>query len=69
MFTSERIPHDSGMYHERIYWNDELVAKVMSDPKDSSYWWIKENNQSISRGYKTVADAKKTLFMVLEGVK
>lgn len=64
MFTSNRIPHDSGMYHEHIFYDNQVVAQVLSE-KDGSYWWVLTHNHSISRGYKTVAAAKKPLFAVL----
>lgn len=64
MFSSVRHPHESGLYHEWIYKGDEVVAKVMSE-QDGTYWWFISSTYSISRGYKTVADAKKVLFMIL----
>jgi hypothetical protein len=65
MFTSNRIPHDSGMYHEHIFHDNQVVAQVLSNG-DSTYWYVLSDNQAISRGYKTVADAKDMLFRVLE---
>jgi len=65
MFTSNRIPHDSGMYHEHIYHDNQVVAQVLSD-KDNTYWFVLTDNHAISRGYKTVADAKKLLFLALD---
>jgi hypothetical protein len=67
MFTSNRIPHDSGLYHEEIYFDNEVVAKVLSE-EDGTYWWIILKNCSISKGYKTVADAKKLLFISLDRI-
>jgi hypothetical protein len=66
MYYSERIPHDSGLYHEYIYRDNEYpaVAQILSE--NDSYWWIIQSNQSISRGYKSVADAKSMLFAVLD---
>ena len=64
MYTSNRIPHDCGLYHEWIYKDDKVVAKVMSE--GDTYWWILTHNHSISRGYKTVAQAKELLFLSLD---
>ena len=63
MYTSTRINHTSDLYHEWIYQGDRVVAKVMSE--GDSYWWIITLNNSISRGYQTVADAKDVLFKIL----
>lgn len=63
MFTSERIPHDSGLYHERIYWNDDVVAKVMSNESKGTFWYVTFG--SVKDGFKTVADTKLELFKVL----
>lgn len=65
MFTSNRIPHDSGLYHEHIFYNDKIVAQVLSE-EDGSFWYVLTHNNSLSRGYKTVADAKKLLFISLD---
>ena len=65
MFTSNRIHHDSALYHEHIFFNDTLVAQVMSE-ENGTYWFVLTRNNSLSRGYKTVADAKKLLFMSLD---
>ena len=64
MYTSNRIPHDSDLYHEQIFKNDQMVAQVMSED-DGTYWWVRNKNWSISRGFKTVADAKASLFPFL----
>jgi len=65
-YASTRFNHDSGLYHEWIYQGDKVVAKVMSE--DDSYWWVIILNNSISRGYRTVADAKDVLFKTLESM-
>jgi hypothetical protein len=61
-FSSNRINHDCGMYHEQIFCGDDLVAFVRSDPSDGTYWWAINGGSAISRGYKTVADCKAELF-------
>ena len=61
-FTSNRVPHDSGMYHEEIFYGDDLVAFVRSDPSNGTYWWSINGGSAISRGYKSVADCKENLF-------
>jgi hypothetical protein len=53
------------MYHEHIYHDNQVVAQVLSD-KDNTYWFVLTDNHAISRGYKTVADAKKLLFLALD---
>jgi hypothetical protein len=60
MFTSERIPHDSGLYHERIYWNDDVVAKVMSNESKGTFWYVTFG--LVKDGFKTIADTKQELF-------
>jgi hypothetical protein len=65
MLTSNRIPHNSGLYHEQIFDNNKLVAQLLSE-SNGTYWWVITANQAISRGYQTVSDAKKILFSVLE---
>ena len=61
-FTSNRINHDCGMYHEQIFYGDDLVAFVRSDLSDGTYWWAINGGSAISRGHKTVADCKAELF-------
>ena len=61
-FTSNRINHDCGMYHEQIFHGDDLVAFVRSDISDGTYWWAINGGSAISRGHKTVADCKTELF-------
>lgn len=67
MFTSNRIPHDSGLYHEHIFHNNKIVAQLLSE-EDGSFWYVLTHNNSLSRGYKTVADAKKPLFLSLDRI-
>ena len=64
MYSSIRVPHNSDLYHELIFKYDKVVAMVMSEGE--TYWWILTHNHSISRGYKTVADAKEILFPILD---
>ena len=61
-FTSNRINHDCGMYHEQVFYGDDLVAFVRSDLSDGTYWWAINGGSAISRGHKTVADCKAELF-------
>ena len=66
MFTSERIPHDSGMYHERIYKDNQCVALVRSNPEDlTEYWWLINGSSIRQRGFTSVADCKADLFRVI----
>jgi len=67
MYTSNRIPHDSGLYHEQIFKDNQFVAQVLSE-EDGSFWFVLAHNHSISRGYKTVVDAKKLLFLSLDRI-
>lgn len=64
MFTSTRIPHDSGLYHEVVYFNDDVAGYVMSDDK-GEYWWAINGGSAIQRGFKSVADCKEDLIRVL----
>ena len=61
-FSSNRINHDCGMYHEQVFYGDDLVAFVRSDLSDGTYWWAINGGSAISRGHKTVADCKAELF-------
>lgn len=63
-FTSNRIPHDSGLYHEVIYYGDDIAGYVMS-ADDGTYWWAINGGSAISRGFKTVCDCKEDLIRVL----
>jgi hypothetical protein len=60
MYSSNRIPHHSGMYHEQIFHDNQVVAQILSDT-DTSYWYV-INGQTVSAGFPTVADAKAALF-------
>jgi len=60
MYTSNRIPHHSGMYHEHIFFNDQVVAQILSDTH-KDYWFV-INGNLVSAGYATVSDAKAALF-------
>lgn len=64
MFTSTRIPHDSGLYHEVVYFNDDIAGYVMSED-NGTYWWAINGGSAIHRGFKTVADCKQDLIRVL----
>lgn len=63
-FSSNRIPHDSGLYHEVIYYGDDIVGYVMSDDT-GKYWWAINGGSAIQRGFDTVADCKEDLFRIL----
>jgi len=66
VFTSNRIPHNSGLYHEVIYYGDDVAGFVMSHPDDNNqYWWAINGGSAISRGFTSVADCKEDLFRVL----
>ena len=64
-FSSQRIPHDSGLYHEVIYYGDDVVGYVMSEPTGNTYWWTINGGSAIQRGFETVADCKDDLIRVL----
>jgi hypothetical protein len=64
MYTSNRIPHTSGLYHEQIFRDNQFVAQVLSED-DGSFWFVLAHNHSISRGYKTVAEAKNSCSFLL----
>jgi hypothetical protein len=64
MYTSNRIPHYSGMYHEQIFHDNQVVAQILSDT-DTTYWYV-INGQTVMAGFPTVADTKAALFPVLE---
>ena len=66
MYTSNRIPHYSGMYHEQIFYDNQVVAQILSDT-DSSFWYV-INGQTVSAGFRTVSDAKAALFPELEAM-
>jgi hypothetical protein len=57
-FSSNRINHDCGMYHEQIFYGDDLVAFVRSDLSDGTYWWAINGGSAISRGQKQSQTAK-----------
>ena len=60
MITSERIPHDCGHYHERIYNHDSIVGYILSD--GDTFCFVNNNDQMCWKGYATVADAKEAFF-------
>jgi hypothetical protein len=48
------------MYHEHIFFNDQVVAQILSDTH-KDYWFV-INGNLVSAGYATVSDAKAALF-------
>jgi hypothetical protein len=60
MITSVRIPHDSNLYHERIYEGDDCIAYILSDY--DTFCYVDNKEQFVYKGYKTVADAKDAFF-------
>ena len=67
VYNSLRTDEGSQPYHEVIYLgHTKPVAKIMHT--EDGYWWILNHNHAISRGYRSVADAKRTLFPVLDSV-
>ena len=62
LITSERIPHDCGHYHERIYNHDTIVAYILSEPGKGTYCFVNNEDQMCWKGYATVADAKEAFF-------
>ena len=66
MTYSSTLKTEYVLYHEVIKHDGIDCAKVIGY-KDGSYGFILDANQSVSRGYKTVSDCKKILFIVLDG--
>jgi len=66
MFTSNRIPHVSGMYHEHIFHDNQVVAQVLSE--SDHFWFVLTHDHSVSNGYQSVADAKQELFRRLDRI-
>ena len=62
LITSERIPHDCGHYHERLYNHDAIVAYIYSEPMKDTYCFVNNEDQMCWKGYATVADAKEAFF-------
>jgi len=62
---SSALNTDYTLYHEVIRKDNIDVAKIIGF-KDGTYGYILDRNMSTSRGYKTVAECKKMLFMILD---
>ena len=64
MFTTNRIPHNSGMYHEQIYHHNTVVAQILSD--DAKHFWYVINGKRAVCSFPTVSAAKASLFPELD---
>lgn len=64
MFTTNRIPHNSGMYHEQIFHHDTVVAQILSD--DTKSFWYVINGREVVSPFPTVSAAKASLFPELD---
>lgn len=64
LFTANRIPHHSGLYHERIYYDNQVVAQILSD-EHRGYWYV-INGDKVSDGFDSVCAAKAALFPELD---
>ena len=64
MFSST-LNTDYALYHEVIQKDGIDVAKVIGF-KNGTYGYILDRNMSSSKGYKTVADCKEVLFLILD---
>jgi hypothetical protein len=62
---SSTLNTDYTLYHEIIKHDDIDCAKIIQF-KAGDYGYILDHNMSISRGYKTVSDCKKILFLLLD---
>ena len=67
LMYSSTLKTDYQSYHEVIHRDDIDVAKIIEE--DGTYGFILDHNMSRSRGYKTVADCKKILFLVLDSLE
>jgi hypothetical protein len=65
---SSTLNTDYTLYHEIIKHDDIDCAKIIQF-KAGDYGYILDHNMSISRGYKTVSDCKKILFLLLDKLK
>ena len=65
LMYSSRLNTDYDLYHEIIKHDDIDCAKIIGF-KGGDYGYIIDHNMSTSRGYKTVGDCKKVLFLLLD---
>ena len=72
MYTSERINDTSKCYHERIYFDDKVVAIVQDyyDPTNiglmRKFHDVITSTNECAAGFYTVSDAKAELFALLD---
>ena len=72
MYTSERINDTSKCYHERIYFDDKVVAIVQDyyDPTNiglmRKFHYVITSTNECAAGFYTVSDAKAELFALLD---
>lgn len=72
MYTSERINDTPKCYHERIYFDDKVVAIVQDYYKPTNiglmrmYHYVIPSTNECAQGFYTVAEAKAELFVKLD---
>lgn len=72
MYTSERINDTPKCYHERIYFDDKVVATIQDyyDPTNiglmRKFHYVITSTNECAAGFYTVSDAKAELFQLLD---
>ena len=72
MYSSERINDTSKCYHERIFFDDKVVAIVQDyyEPTNighmRKFHYVVSSTNECAAGFYTVADAKAELFALLD---
>ena len=72
MYSSERINDTSKCYHERIYFDDKVVAIVQDycEPTNigltRKFHYVITSTNECAAGFYTVSDAKAELFQLLD---
>ena len=72
MYSSERINDTSKCYHERIYFDDKVVAIIQDYYKPTNiglmrmFHYVITSTNECAAGFYTVADAKTELFQLLD---
>ena len=72
MYSSERINDAPKCYHERIYFDDKVVATIQDYYKPTNiglmrmYHYVITSTNECAAGFYTVSDAKAELFALLD---
>lgn len=72
MYSSERINDTPKCYHERIYFDDKVVAIIQDYYKPTNiglmrmYHYVITSDHKCAQGFYTVSDAKAELFPLLD---